>query len=180
MAAVSTAWVNPAGAVLDKSTGAVIDETMTDAWSSDLYHLGGTAGYIGCRVHQSGTQSIPDTSATAVALGAEDTDADPNGLMHDNVTNNNRITARTAGLYHLGAWLQFASSATGYRYSTLRLNGTTILVQDTRAGVSGTPTDVSLYTTYPLAASDYVELLVIQTSGGALTLSQATLSVTKA
>jgi len=180
MAAVSTTWVNPAGAVLDKSTGAVIDETMTDAWSSDLYHLGGTAGYIAGRAHNASTQSIADSSSTALALGAEDNDADPNGLMHDNVTNNSRITARTAGYYHIGAWVQFATNSTGYRHVTLRLNGATALAQDIRAAVSGTNTECSLYIAYPLAVSDYLEVVVIQNSGGALNMTAAHLSVCKA
>lgn len=180
MATVNTTWVNPAGAVLDLASGVALPETATDGWSSNFYHLGGTTGYIAGGAHQAATQSVSDSSSTIVLLGAEHMDADPNGAVHDNVTNSGRMTIRTTGVYHLGAWLQWASNATGYRHSSIRHNGATALAQDVRAAVSGTTTEISLYRAYPMTAGDYVEVVVIQTSGGALTLSAACLTAVKA
>jgi hypothetical protein len=168
MATVNTNWVSPASATLDKATGETIDETMTDAWSSDLYHLGGTAGYIGAHAFNSGAQSLPNNSETAIGLDGERFDSDPNGAIHDTATNNSRLTCRTAGVYHLSGGLAFTGNATGERYVSLRLNGTTSIARVRLDGQSTTELDLQVSTSYLLAASDYVELTAFQTSGGAL------------
>jgi hypothetical protein len=181
MATVNTTWVSPASATLDKATGGTIDETMTDAWSSDLYHLGGTAGYIGCRASHLATQSIANTTNTVVALNAEAFDSDPNGAMHDVVTNNSRVVVRTAGTYHVSAYVQWAFNATGYRRLYLRVNGGAEMAAVMQAAMAGDPTDQTVYTAYALNASDYVEAVVAQSSGGALNLAVgATVTLVKA
>lgn len=176
---VNTTWVSPVSATLDKTTGNVIDEAMTDAWSSDLYHLGGTAGYIGCRATSSSAQSISNSTLTAVAFASESFDSDPNGAMHDNATNNSRITIRTAGLYHLGGYVQFASNATGERLIGFAVNGVSITA-DRRPAASSGVTQAAHYAAYALSASDYVELQVLQTSGGALNVDGGSLTAVKA
>lgn len=183
MATVNTSWVSPAGATLDKATGNTIDEAMTDAWSSDLYHLGGTQGYIGVRAQTSGAQSIANATLTALAFPAEQFAHDPNGTLH-HVSGSpvpaEVVTCRTAGVYRLAGHARFAVNATGYRQISLRVNGTLYLATSTATAVTGITTDLAVADDYFLAATDYVELVATQTSGGALDVDSAALSVVKA
>jgi hypothetical protein len=151
---------------------------MTDAWSSDLYHLGGTAGYIGCRAFTTAVTSTTTSTDTPIGMGGEEYDSDPNGAMHDTVTLNNRITIRTTGIYHIGAQAIFASNATGYRTVSIRKNGV-IQVQHQVAPISGISHYITTFASLSLAANDYVEMSAYQTSGGALDVS-GNLSVVKA
>jgi hypothetical protein len=180
MATVNTSWTSPASATLDKSTGGTIDEAMCDAIASDLYALGGTVGYIGCRAYASGALSVPNSTFTALALNTESFDTDPNGAMHDTSSNNSRITIRTAGVYHVSPYVEFATNATGFRQVAIRLNGATFLFGDHRAAVNGEATHVCYSHPYLFAANDYVEVLVAQNSGGALNVAAQVLSVVKA
>jgi hypothetical protein len=95
-------------------------------------------------------------------------------------TLNTRITIRTAGYYHISTWVQFASNATGYRSVSLRLTGATAIGQDVRPATNGSTSEISVYAGYPLAVNDYIEIVVIQTSGGALNVTAAHLRVIKA
>jgi hypothetical protein len=177
---VNTTWVSPVSATLDKTTGNTIDETMTDAWSSNLYHLGGANGYIGCRASHNTTQSTANATPVALALNAESFDYDPNGLMHDIVTNNQYVSARTTGVYHISAYVKWASNATGYRTVSLLHNGATVYASDTRNAVSGAVTEQAVATSAAMTASDNFVILATQTSGGALNVESATLTVVKA
>lgn len=169
MATVNTNWTSPASATLDKSTGGTIDETMTDAWSSNLYHLGGTVGHIGCRVANSAALSIANTSDTPLTFDTEQWDHDPNGAIHDPSSNSGRLTCRTAGWYLIGACISFAANGTGFRQVALRLNGTTAIAIVNQLSVGpGDDTRLTVNTVYQMAANDYFEVLVYQTSGGAL------------
>lgn len=180
MATVNSTYTSPLSATLDKATGATIDETMTDAWSSNDLHCHGTAGYIGCQAKTTGAVSITNGFGTLIGFDSEVFDSDPNGAMHDNVTSNARITIRTAGVYLINAYTLWDVNATGQRKQYFRYNGSTIGQIDVRpaqASVNsgGTLTEVRL-----LAASDYVELLVEQSSGGSLnTVAGVVLSAVK-
>jgi hypothetical protein len=177
---VTTAWTSPASATLDKGTGATIDETMTDALASDLYHLGGTTGTISCRAAPTVAQSISNSTLTAVTMAGEIWESDPNGAIHDLVTNNSRLTCRTTGTYMIIGFAEWAANATGIRNAYLRVNGATVVNYDQRQAVTGgdiTAATVSAH--YQLTATDYVELIVLQSSGGALNLTNASLSMAK-
>jgi len=173
MATVNTTWTSPASATLDKATGATIDETMTDAWSSNLYNLGGTAGYIGARVYHAATQSATNGTPLTLAFNSERVDSDPNGAIHDTVTNNSRLTVRTGGLYLITGTAAFASNATGYRSLSVLQNGANYIATQTVPAISGNDQCLSIATVYLLSASDYVELQATQTSGGALNVQTA-------
>lgn len=180
MATVNTTWTSPASATLDKATGATIDETMMDALASNLYSIGGTAGYIGCRAFMVVTQSIADSTATALTLGSENLDTDPNGAMHDLVTNSSRVTIRTTGLYLLAGHITFSPHATGYRTGQFRVNGAGVLATDARTSIGGASNHDQMFShVYPLTASDYIELLALQTSGVANTILGGVLMVVK-
>lgn len=103
------------------------------------------------RVKQSAATALT-TSWVSCAFGAEDFDTD---TMHDNSTNNTRITFNTAGKYCVGGTIQVsANTILGAR---IRLNGTTVLCSE-KQGNSGAIEQVAVSTIYNFAGGDYVEL----------------------
>jgi hypothetical protein len=184
MATVNTSWVSPTSATLDKATGATIDEAMTDGWSSDLYHLGGAQGYIGVRAYNVSPQSVADATAVALSLNAEQFDHDPNGSIHDAggvPVSNTAVTIRTTGVYHLTGFVRFSPNTTGVRSASFRISGATTITQDLRDPTSGgNTTDIAIATAYLITTPDYVELVVYQSSGGALNVDSCALTVVKA
>jgi len=117
-------------------------------------------------------QSIPNNSATPLNFDSERFDKDPSGGSggHDNVTNNTRYTAVYPGWYHVSGRYTYAANATGFREVYISVNGVgvneTLAFGPTPSGALsqqvGTDGDVFLN------AGDFVELYVLQTSGGAL------------
>lgn len=106
---------------------------------------------ISCRVYQTGATSIT-ASWNSIAFAAENFDTD---TMHDNATNNTRITFTTAGKYCIGGqWKGATNAVTGIR---IRLNGTTIIAAHTD-GNSGDPEYNDVTTIYNFSAADYIEL----------------------
>ncbi len=120
---------------------------------------------IGCRVIKSAAQTIPNTTWTPIQFDAEyfDTDA-----MHDPVTNNTRITIKTAGYYMLGGCVEWASNTVGMRIMAVRKNNAQHLVDAVHNSDQYGAAPGSLSTVAYLAANDYIELLVYQASGGNL------------
>lgn len=172
MATVTSTYTDPNSATLDKATGATIDETMTDAWSSNFRHTHGSVGYIGCRVAQVGSQSVTTATATAIAMSSEEFDSDPNGAMHDNVTNNSRITFQTAGVYFMEGRATFQANSTGYRQIYIRWNGGVALTVNLLMAVTtGDITQVSVATAAAMSVGDYIELIVSQNSGISLAVT---------
>lgn len=115
-----------------------------------------------CRVYHGTTQSITDSSLTALAFNSER--FDPTG-MHDNVTNNSRITFATAGVYVV-SFSGEMNAATDYVaiIAQLRKNGTTTLASthvQANSGTSYGPT-ITVTTVDKFAAADYVQALVYQ------------------
>ena len=79
---------------------------------------------ISCKVTKSADQAIttgaPDQ---AITWNLEDYDTDG---MHDNSTNNTRITIKTAGKYHVSGQGLWESSSVGQRDLVITVNGTTV------------------------------------------------------
>lgn len=126
-----------------------------------------------CKANRTSVQSIADVTNVAVNLNAADSfDV---GTMHDTVTNNTRLTVPTGGggQFTFGAQADWLANANGFREAGIRLNGTTILarVRMSAAQVSATVQNVS--GTDQLAAGDFLELVVHQSSGGALDLTSS-------
>lgn len=126
--------------------------------------------------------SIPNNTLTLVPMATEDVDTGTSydGAMHDNVTNNSRVVATTAGRYLIEARIAFAANATGRRVISVRKNAAGNPAGGTQAfavaaanpGVSDLAVcKDSVYQT--LSANDYLEVFAIQASGGALTLDTA-------
>lgn len=94
-----------------------------------------------------------------------------NGGVHSTSVNSGRLTAPITGFYLIGGHVSYAANATGFRVTTIRLNGTTDIAADERGNNGGSePVNVSLSSAYQLTAGQYVELTVLQNSGGALNI----------
>lgn len=131
---------------------------------ADKVHLGTNPV---CKVYNNANQSIANNAATVLAFNSEFYDTD---TMHDPVTNNSRITIKTAGKYRVSANVNWNSNVTGRRALELKVNGTTIIastvINPQADGVYSTGMSVS--TTRQFAVNDYIEVITTQGSGGAL------------
>lgn len=134
---------------------------------ANLVKLGNVA--IWARVFHSTSQSINSSSATAIAFNSERADTD---TIHDNVTNNSRLTCKTAGVYHVSANVEWAANTAGTRELFLQVNGATRVADVIAHPVQGgNVTRQMISAVYSLAVNDYVELIANQTSGGALNIN---------
>ena len=123
------------------------------------------------RAYHNTTQSIAHDTFTALAFNSERYDqiGGSGSTMHDNSTNNSRLTCREAGVYLIVANCMFTNFTAGNsRQAVLKLNGTTFLSQFGLVMPSTFPNIVVALMTdsiYPLAVNDYVECHVYQNSG---------------
>lgn len=121
---------------------------------------------IWARAYHNANQSISTSTETAVALNSERNDTDS---IHDNSTNNSRLTCRTAGVYLITGQLRYAAHATGWRRAGIKIGGTTYIGLRDTPSLGGTDeATASVATIYPLAVNEYVELIAYQNSGSSL------------
>ncbi|KKL47479.1 hypothetical protein LCGC14_2335110, partial [marine sediment metagenome] len=113
------------------------------------------------RLAVTGNQPINNATNTALNFDEDIFDTD---TMHDTVTNNSRLTATTAGKYQITGNVNWVSNGVGIRQVWFLLNGTTIIALIRDSGHGATTVGQVLTTLYSLAATDYVELFVHQTS----------------
>lgn len=119
------------------------------------------------KVKKSAAQAINNGASTTVSWNQEDWDTD---AIHDNATNNTRLTCKTAGKYGVWANIHWATSASGSRGLGVLINGITVHSFNYPAASTLDP-EVGAYCEVQLAVNDYVEIQVYQNSGGALNLS---------
>jgi hypothetical protein len=125
-------------------------------------------------VYKNGTQSVNNSTLTALNFDTEDFDV---GTMHDNVTNNTRVTipASNDGIYLVMGAATFAANATGNRQLVLKKNGATDVRSVTLPNTGGaTAQQMQIARVLALVATDYIELIVGQDSGGNLNVGSAT------
>jgi hypothetical protein len=128
----------------------------------------GAGGYTeGARVYHSVDQSIPNATVTVLAFDSERYDTDD---IHDTVTNNSRLTCKTAGKYLIIGQVRFYANSTGWRWVDIYLNGTTYIAAFRLDANSASDHEMVIASIYDLAVNDYVELRVVQTSGGSLSV----------
>lgn len=131
---------------------------------------GGPAGpptpTIGARV--SGPEQIAlDGVPTVVTFDAERFDF---GNVWDPLAPT-RLTAPVSGLYQISGSVNWEAEAAGVRILTIRLDGVTPIVQDTRSPAPATfITGQPVGTSYQLVAGQYVELVATQISGEDLSI----------
>lgn len=131
-----------------------------------------------CVAYMNTTQSINDSTETAVTFNAEDVDV---GSLHDTGSNTTRFTVPTGGdgFYEFVSHVSFAASATGNRYTLFRKNGTTKVGSRAQLPPNGSnfgsvdqPVVVNIWKGV-LAAADYIEVLAYQSSGGSANIGHA-------
>lgn len=170
------AEINPASIRATSFIRTLLDDADAAAARTTL----GVA-FVGCSAYRTTNLSIDNETFTAVTLpDGENFDTD---TMHSTASNTSRITVPATGYYLITASCQFAVNGTGIRAFNFRKNGTT----DVTTGMAGWTADPTIGATYgnsvngsvvaSLAASDYVELMAYQSSGGALNVAKAELSV---
>jgi len=116
-----------------------------------------------CKVYANAVQAIPNSSATAIDFAAETYDTDN---MHDNVTNNSRITIASAGFYIIKGQLMWAGGIGGRRIIFLWRNGDEIArVEGSGAIEAGSVPTQFIATDYYCNASDYIQLIAYHTKG---------------
>ncbi|MGE3267149.1 MAG: carboxypeptidase-like regulatory domain-containing protein [Chloroflexota bacterium] len=125
-----------------------------------------------CSVYHSADQSISSGSIVDLEFNSEDEDSDAAGAMHDNATNNTRITIRTAGVYDLKGAAMFEGNATGSRAIRFMINGSTIKRFEWRPNNGTNPCAVSTSMDVRLAVNDYVTCQVYQDSGSPLNVTR--------
>lgn len=120
---------------------------------------------ISTRVFNSSNVSIANSTRTAIPFPSERFDTD---TIHDTVTNNTRLTAKTAGKYYIFGFIRWAANNTGFREALIKLNNITFIGGDRVPTISGANVYQDPNCMHILAVNDYVELIVFQTSGGSL------------
>lgn len=152
----------------DDAAGEKVDITIASTGGG-----GGASGALasialpGVRAIASATQSIPHNTATAINLAAESYD---DASYHDNATNNTRLTLGPGRWMIIGS-IRYGVNSTGDRYALIRKNGTDIIGREGDQAVATEHSQVAIAVVDLTAAGDYVELVGLQTSGGALSTS---------
>jgi hypothetical protein len=115
------------------------------------------------RVTRTTSQSIPNNAGTTLAFDSERYDT---AGMHDNSTNNSRLTAPVTGIYNVTLEVAWIFNASGIRFVDLAKNGTIEIAEDQELPQEGGYQIVT--TQVRLEAGDFVVAQVQQNSGGAL------------
>jgi hypothetical protein len=142
-------------------------DVLTLASGIPTWAAPGAGGYTqGCRVYSDAVITCATGAQKSHTFNLERYDTD---TMHDNVTNNTRITIKTAGVYSVGANMFFVANSVGLRVLTIMLNDT-VGISDSRYNAATAPnyTGVNCGCVYKFAANDYITCDCYQDSGGNL------------
>lgn len=122
----------------------------------------------GARVYHSESQDIPTDEWAILAFDSERWDTEN---IHNTITNNSRLTCRTAGKYLIAATIDFsidkeAPNLPASCFVYVIVNGITVILG---ASLMARADDLLLKfatsTVWDLAIDDYIEVLVAQLSG---------------
>lgn len=133
------------------------------AWLSDTHPR--------ARIFRNSNQSIPNNTATSISFTTERKDV---GDMFDSGSPT-LLTIPDPGDFMVGGHIRWASAAGGFREVRIVVNSVTIEASERTPPVSGDITIQSVVTYVPnLQTNDTLELIVIQTSGGAVNVERST------
>lgn len=151
------------------------DVSIASPVEGDVLTFDGTSwnkanAHYAARVQRTTDQTIANNTLTAVSFDASGEAFDPQGMWDSGSPT--RLTIQKAGLYMMTSNVDWDPNATGVRLIAIRLNGSTILVSNAVVGNATTFANRQTASTlYSLAASDYIELVVQQISGGDLDIN---------
>jgi hypothetical protein len=155
----------------------LLDEAAHDALDhTGLTGVGGAAAaFVGCIATRTTDQTLTNGADTAVIFNGTDeldTDAfhDPAGANPERII----IPAGKAGKYLISAAVLFAAGTAGYRRLGFTVSGSIIPGRMNVPVISGVGQYLNISVVRALAEADYVELFALQTNGGNLALSGAT------
>lgn len=118
---------------------------------------------------QTVAQSISNAAFNTLTFDSEIIDNDGG---HSTVSNTSRYVPKTPGRFQFSGLFSFASNATGLRISAWDLNSGTLIPSGStqQATISGSDIELSTrcVTQFMNGTTDFMELAVEQTSGGAL------------
>jgi hypothetical protein len=117
------------------------------------------------RVTHASGQVVPNATAATLSFDSERYDT---AAMHSTSSNTSRLTAPVTGIYEVTANVRWSGAqfTAGASTVTLRKNGSGLVAWEEDAG-----NDANLITTTArLAAGDYLEVVVSQTSGSSKTI----------
>lgn len=148
-----------------EGTGITVDDT--DPANPIVSATGGGGGGSGSsgftQLRKSATQNVATNSWTAITWDIEDYDTLG---IHDNVTNNSRLTAVTAGIMKVSAHVGFEGGG-GQQYLSFYING--VQQMGWAVGIAASPYVLTLSREFVVAAGDYVQAF-IYTGAGTLIL----------
>lgn len=158
----TTSAIRPASPV----NGQLIYETDTGRWSARTGGVWLPAPFNppAVRVFHNAVQSLTNGVEVPLAFNSERFDTD---TMHDNVTNNTRLTIRTPGLYQVNATVEFAAAADyTTQYSYVYVNNTTVIDIDIMsfADAADINRTCKISTVWKFAVNDFMELRALQTN----------------
>jgi len=117
---------------------------------------------VTCKVTKSAAQTITNSVSTIITWDEEDYDTDN---MHDNVTNNSRITIKEPGKYSVLAQFEWTSNSSGKRIIDIMKNG--VVVGKGNYSASGNSQHTISFVG-AFIVDDILEVRVFQDSGGSL------------
>ena len=145
-----------------------IPDPATTDWVPLAYGAAIQSNVPACRVYRGAVQSVA-ASSTVITFDGERFDTDN---IHDNVTNNTRLTCRTAGKYHVGASIDWVTSAGGtMRDAFITINGGTRVIDALQPPTTGGYARQDLSAVWDLAVGDYLELSTYHDGTGAVNVN---------
>lgn len=148
------------------ASGAVLSSTGTGVqWTT----ASSGGAFNGASAYNSVTQSIANTAATAATFDSELFDTNN---YHSTTTNTDRITIPTTGYYAVRAQVGWDANSTGQRVVNIYKNNANF-VPALASFATGFTNVTTQYVDgiLSLTAGDYLQVVVTQTSGGALNTS---------
>lgn len=168
-----TGATGPAGPAEGPAGGALTGSYPNPGLAAGIVTPSNFATIPSVRVRRTIDQSIADNTNTVIQFNSEAFDT---AAMHDNTTNNTRLTAPVAGKYLVTGNVAWAASGVDRRLiefsKTSGVTQTTVAENTVDPVQTAVTTIQGLSTVVDMAGGDYVELAVFQHTGGALNVAQ--------